>query len=75
MAIKGYGVTKGNKSISWHTIRVSINCLEKIDKWGMESGFSSRSEATRKLIEIGLNVIENKKAADQSPNMISAASK
>lgn len=41
----------------------------------MESSFSNRSEATRKLIEIGLNVIENKKAADQSPNMISAASK
>lgn len=75
MAIKGYGVSGNNKPVSWHTIRVSLNCLDRIDKWGIESGLSSRSEATRKLIEIALNIVENKKAADQSPNLNSAASK
>lgn len=65
MAIKGYGGFKEKQPVSWHTIRIPSSSLERIDKWGIKSGLSSRSEATRRLIQIGLDIVEERMIANE----------
>lgn len=49
------------KADTYLQLRVSTDLIERIDEWGVGDGKTSRSEATRHLIEKGLEA-ETKKA-------------